>query len=113
MHEAAYENFEDYSEVFSREALITAKLMRITLEGFRNEPMIAEFECPSLKELYDMVSELTYYADRSYKNKKGIQDITFPTSAYSYDKDDLFAEMRTLLREEVQNYFGGRDESAK
>jgi hypothetical protein len=113
MHEAAYKDFKEYSEVFSKEVLIMAELMRITLEGFRSEPMIAEFRCPSVKELHDIVSELTYYADRSYKNKKGIQDITLPTSAYSYDKDDVFAEMRTLLREEVQNYFGGRDESAK
>lgn len=113
MHEAAYEDFKDYSEVFSKEALIMAKLMRITLEGFRNEPMIAEFDCPSLKELYDMAGDLTFYADRSYKNKKGIHDNAFFTSPYSYDKDDVFAEMRTLLREEVQNYFDGRDESAK
>jgi hypothetical protein len=113
MYEAAYEDFIAYSEVFSKEALITAELMRITLEKFQNELMVAELRCPSIKELYDIVSELTYYADRSYKNKKGIRDITFPTSAYSYDKDDLFAEMRTLLREEVQNYFGERDESAK
>ena len=117
MYEAAYEDFIAYSEVFSKEALITAELMRITLEKFQNELMVAELRCPSIKELYDIVSELTYYADRSYKNsyknKKGIRDITFPTSAYIYDKDDLFAEMRTLLREEVQNYFGERDESAK
>jgi hypothetical protein len=113
MHEAAYEDFNTYLEVFSKEVLITAELMRITLETFQNQLKVAELRSPSFKEVYDIVSVLTYYADRSYKNKKGIHDNAFFTSPYSYDKDDVFAEMRTLLREEVQNYFDGRDESAK
>ena len=112
MHEAAYEEFSAYSEVFSKEALITAELMRITLEKFQNELMVAELRCPSIKELYDIVNELTYSADRVYKKKKGIDDYPLFMSPY-ISKDDVFAEMRTLLREEVQNYFGGRDESTK
>jgi hypothetical protein len=113
MHESAYEEFSAYSEVFSKEALITAELMRITLEKFQNELMVAELRCPSIKELYDIVNELTYSADRVYKKKKGIDDYSLFTSSYYISKDDVFAEMRTLLREEVQNYFGGRDESTK
>ena len=34
MHEAAYDDFSTYSKVFSKEVLITAELMRITLEKF-------------------------------------------------------------------------------
>lgn len=110
MHEAAYEDFSAYSEVFSKEVLITSKLMRITLEEFQNELMVAELRCPSIKELYDIVSELTYFADRVYKKKKDIDDDPLFMSSY-ISKHDVFAEMRTLLREEVQNYFGERDES--
>ena len=110
MHEAAYEDFIAYSEVFSKEVLITAELMRITLEKFQNELMVAELRCPSIKELYDIVSELTYSADRVYKKK--IDDDPLFMSSY-ISKHDVFAEMRTLLREEVQNYFGERDESNK
>ena len=112
MYEAAYEDFIAYSEVFSKEALITAELMRLTLETFQNELMVAELRCPSVKELYDIVSELTYSADKSYKKKKGIDDSSLFIAPY-ISKDDVFAEMRTLLREEVQNYFGERDESNK
>lgn len=110
MHEAAYEKFSAYSEVFSKEALITAELMRITLEKFQNEPMVAELRCPSIKELYDIVSELTFSTDRIYKKKKSIDDDLLFMSPY-ISKDDVFAEMQTLLRKEVQNYFGERDES--
>lgn len=112
MHEAAYEDFIAYSEVFSKEVLITAELMRITLEKFKDELMVAELRCPSIKELYDIVSELSYSADRVYKKKKGIDDCNLFLDPY-LNKDNVFAEMRTLLREEVQNYFGERDESNK
>ena len=112
MHEAAYDDFSTYSKVFSKEDLITAELMRITLEKFENDQLLASLDCPTVKELYDITCEISYSADRSYKKEKGIDDSVFFLDPY-LKKDDVFDEMRTLLREEVQNYFGERNEPGK
>lgn len=110
MHEAAYDDFDTYLRVFSKEAIITAELMRIVLEKFQNELLITELDYPTVKELWEIVNEISFNADRAYKKEKGIDDSVLFLDPY-LKKDDVFAEMRTLLREEVQNYFGGRNES--
>lgn len=112
MHEAAYDDFDTYLRVFSKETIITAELMRIVLEKFQNELLITELDYPTVKELYEIVNEISFYADRAYKKEKGIDDSVLFLDPY-LKKDDVFAEMRTLLREEVQNYFGGRNEPAQ
>ena len=86
--------------------------MRVVLEQFQNESLIMELDYPTVKELYDIVNEISYAADRAYKKEKGIDDRALFLDPY-INKDDVFAEMRTLLREEVQNYFGERDERAQ
>lgn len=112
MYESAYEDFSTYSRIFSKEALIAAELMRITLEKFRNEPLVDELRCQSVKELYEIAYDIGHFADRAYKKEKGIDDRAFFMDPY-ISKEDVFAEMRTLLRDEVQNYFGERNESSK
>ena len=112
MYESAYEAFSTYSRIFSKEALIAAELMRITLEKFRNESLVDELRCPSVKELYEIVYDIGHFADRAYKKEKGIDDRAFFMDSY-ISKEDVFAEMRTLLRDEVQNYYGERNESSK
>lgn len=110
MHEATYEDPSTYLRVFSKEAVIAAELMRIVLEKFQDELLITELDYPSVKELYEITNEISFNADRAYKKEKGIDDSVLFLDPY-LKKNDVFAEMRTLLREEVQNYFGGRNES--
>lgn len=105
MYEAISQDFDTYLRVFNKEALITAELMRIVLEKFQNELLITELDYPSVKELYEIANEISYSAERAYKKEKGIDDSVIFLDPY-LKKDDVFAEMRTLLREEVQNYFG-------
>jgi len=109
MYEAVYNDLDTFLRVFSKEALITAELMRIVLEELRNELLITELDYPSVKELYEIANEISYSAERTYKKEKGIDDSVIFMDSY-LKKDDVFAEMRTLLREEVQNYFGERNE---
>jgi len=109
MDDAAYDDLDTYLRVFSKEALVTAELMRIVLEKFQNELLITELDYPSVKDLCEIVNEISYSANRAYKKEKGIDDSVLFLDPY-LKKDDVFAEMRTLLREEIQNYFGERYE---
>ncbi len=109
IYEEAHNDFDAYQRVFAKEAAISAELMRTLLEKFESEKLCFALGYPSVKELYDITNELSYTADRTYKKEKGIDDRNVFLDSY-FSKTDVLAEMRTLLREEIQNYFGERNE---
>jgi len=107
MIEEAYDQLNDYLQCFSKEAAIIAEMMRILNEKLDNEDL--RFEYPTSKEMFDMVVELTYSADRRFKKEKGIDDTFRFTVDPFFSKEDALSEMRTLLREELQRYFDAQN----
>lgn len=107
MIEEAYDQLNDYFQCFSKEALIVAEMMRILNEKLDNEDL--RFEYPTSKEMFDMVMELTYSADRRFKKEKGIDDTFRFTVDPFFSKEDALSEMRTLLREELQRHFDAQN----
>lgn len=105
-HEYYMEDFPVYTELFKKHSLRTVELMRIVDEHLKTElNMVAARP----KELYYMVNELIYKADKSYKKEKDIVD-SDEFLIYRSLGEHAKEEMRTVFREEVQRYFGVKDD---
>ena len=102
MAEYYMQDFETYSKLFREHSLRMVELMRIV-----DEHLVTELEMASVrpKDLFRMVQELMFEVDRSYKKEKNIEDEPCMLTTY-FSKDDVLAEMRTLLREQFQHYLG-------
>lgn len=100
------EDFPIYAELFKQHSLRTVELMRIVDEQLKTElNMVAARP----KELFYIVNELIYKADKSYKKEKEIID-SDDYLIYRSLGEHAQGEMRTIFREEVQRYFGVKDD---
>ena len=99
MSKYCQQDFEGFLESYKQEVAAQVALMKI-LDG--------EIICNNLppvgrtKELFRMVDTLGYAADFRYKKENNIVENDCVTYV---KKDDILTEMRSILREEVTNYF--------
>lgn len=103
------EDYSTYSEVFQQHSIRIADMMRILDQDIQTE---AQMTVGRPKDLFRMVMEMMYSVDKSYKKRKGIKEIKEENDYlfhYSF-KEDAKAEMRTLLREEIERYFDTKKE---
>ena len=95
------QDFEGFLESYKQEVAAQVALMKI-LDG--------EIICNNLppvgrtKELFRMVDTIGYAADFRYKKENNIVENDFDYVTY-FKKEDILTEMRSILREEVTNYF--------
>lgn len=109
MYEYKSEDFETYSRCFDREATRMVELMRILDEKIQTE---LDMHSVRPKDLFRMVMDLSYGADAEYKKEKNIEDTPFNITTF-VSKDELSSQMRVLLRDELQRYFGGNEGDAE
>ena len=95
------ENFESYLESYKEEVNAQAELMNIidTAVIRRGLPPVGR-----TKELFSMMETIRYDADSRYRKKNNIVEDGYDAFTY-LKKDDLLNEMRSILREEVANFF--------
>lgn len=100
------EDFPVYAELFRKHSLRTVELMRIVDEHLKTElNMVAARP----KELFYIVNELLYKTEQSYKKEKEITNSS-DYLVYRSLGEHAQGEIRTIFREEVQRYFGVKDE---
>jgi len=103
MAEYYAENFESYSELFRDHAVRFSELMK-TLDD-----EIIGLGLPPVgksKDLFQMAMDLTYHADRAYKDKYCPQEAEFKLTTYM-SKDEILSSMRTVFTEEFARYMDG------
>ena len=102
------DDYEAYLEVFHKHSICIADMMRILDNSISLETGMV---VGRPKDLFRMVMDMMYGVDQSYKKVKNIkrddEDYLFH---YSF-RDDAKEEMKTLLREEIERYFGTKEES--
>ena len=93
------QDFEGFLESFKEEVDAQLTMMKILDEQiiYKDLPPVGRS-----KELFRMVDTLGYAADFRYKKKNNIVENDCVTYV---KKDDILTEMRSILREEVTNYF--------
>ena len=93
---------DGFRESFKEEISEFVKLMQI-LDGSlitANLPPVANSE-----SLLKMTEDLRYLADTRYRKKNNLRDKTYDGLTGSFDKEDLLAEMKTLLITELHKVF--------
>ena len=107
MAEYYTENFESYSEIFKEHAIALAELMKIM------DDEIISMGLPPVgrtKDLFRMVLDVTFAADRAYKAKHKIEEPDFNVAAF-LGKDEILSSMRTALNEEFTRYLEHANEA--
>lgn len=106
MAEHYMDDFETYSKIFREHSLRVVELMRILDEHLVNEMQMTSVRP---RDLYKMAHDLMYAVDNTYKKEKGITD-SFDSFVYPFvTKDEVWAEMRTMLQQELDRYFNGNN----
>jgi hypothetical protein len=92
---------ESYIESFKEEVAAQVAFMKILDEEVvsRGLPPVGK-----TKELFDMVESIGYAADSRHKAKNGIVENDYDYVTY-FKKEEILAGMRSILREEVANFF--------
>lgn len=98
------QDFDTYASLFRGHAMCMVEMMRIMDEIIQTDLNIA---VGRPKQLYDMVNDLLYKVDRSYKAKKNIADRELEIIYRSFD-EGAKDQMRNVFREEVERYFNNQ-----
>lgn len=94
-------DFLPYLESFKEEVMAQVALMKTLDEAIVDEglPPVGK-----TKELFDMMESIGYSADLRHKTKNNIVEKDYDYITY-FKKEDMLTEMRSILREEVANFF--------
>lgn len=98
-------DFDTYSKLFRQHSLRVVELMRILDEQLVNEQMTSIRP----RDLYKMVNDMMYAVDDSYKKEMGIKDNSESYIFPYMSKDEVWAEMRTMLQQELARYLDDKN----
>lgn len=106
MAEHYMDDFDAYSKLFRKHSIRVIELMKMMQDKMQLELGQQEI---NRRDLYKMVHDLMYAVDNTYKQEKGIKD-SFDSFVYPFmSKDEVWAEMRTMLQQELDRYFHAND----
>jgi hypothetical protein len=100
------QDFPAYSELFKKHSMRVTEMMRILDDQIKDELGIVTVRT---RDLYRMAMDMTYAVDILYRNEKGIKEKENYLFTSFPEKDDILAEMRTLLKDELDRYLNGTD----
>lgn len=107
MHTYLASDFPNYSELFRAHAIRMVELMRIVDETLKTD---LDMVTVRPKDLYTITNELLYDVDEIYKKEHNIADNDYSPISYRFN-DSTISEMRTMLRDELKNYFAEQHDS--